>query len=236
MRMPPSTACSGPRSLAESRDQARFSGRVATSFHAASAPRARPRRRSNPSPVSAVGTAGMPSTRCGACADSWTSCSAGRGNAGDGVTRSCSWRATISNGGASSRSTRRAACDFVPRWSCPDAAGSSMSSRPTATARSVRQTAIFDPKGLSGRLYWYAAAPLHHLVFNGTLRGIAEQCLDAANGGGRSSTVAARSPRVGGRRKGRTYERHLAHRQRRRHVRVPFHSRTQPGGQEDPTS
>ena len=100
----------------------------------------------------------------------------------------------------------------------------------------VRQTAIFDPKGLLGRVYWYASAPFHHFVFNGTLRGIAKRCRGAANGGGRSSTVAARSPRVGSRRKGRTYGRHLLHRQRRRHVRVPFHDRAQPRGQEDPAS
>ncbi len=40
----------------------------------------------------------------------------------------------------------------------------------------VRQTAIFDAKGLLGRLYWYAIAPFHHFVFNGTLRGIDTRC------------------------------------------------------------
>lgn len=33
--------------------------------------------------------------------------------------------------------------------------------------------ARFRPRGLAGLLYWYAVAPLHHLVFNGLLRGIA---------------------------------------------------------------
>ena len=37
----------------------------------------------------------------------------------------------------------------------------------------VRQTAIFDPVGVAGRLYWYALWPLHQLVFRGMLRGIA---------------------------------------------------------------
>ncbi len=171
-----------------------LSGRAATSTQERHRTTARPRLRSNPSPVSAVGTAGMPSTRSGTCAASWTCSSAGLGEARDGVTSSCSSRATISNGGASSRSTRRAACDFVPRWSCPDAAGSS-----TSSARRRRHARTPDgdlrPQGtLRQSLYWYSAAPLHHFVFNGTLRGIAEQCLDAANGGGRSSTVAARSP------------------------------------------
>ncbi|MHC4990046.1 MAG: SDR family oxidoreductase [Planctomycetota bacterium] len=34
------------------------------------------------------------------------------------------------------------------------------------------QTARFKPKGLLGLLYWYAVLPLHHVVFNGMLRGI----------------------------------------------------------------
>jgi uncharacterized protein YbjT (DUF2867 family) len=36
----------------------------------------------------------------------------------------------------------------------------------------IRQTAIFDPIGLWGLLYWYALYPLHTIVFQGTLRGI----------------------------------------------------------------
>lgn len=40
----------------------------------------------------------------------------------------------------------------------------------------VRQTAIFDPRGLGGRAYWWALYPIHALVFEGTLRGL---CRDA---------------------------------------------------------
>jgi hypothetical protein len=36
----------------------------------------------------------------------------------------------------------------------------------------IRQTAIFDPAGMFGLLYWYALYPLHQLIFNGMLRGI----------------------------------------------------------------
>ena len=36
----------------------------------------------------------------------------------------------------------------------------------------VRQTAIFDPVGLFGILYWYALYPLHQFVFGGMLRNI----------------------------------------------------------------
>jgi len=36
----------------------------------------------------------------------------------------------------------------------------------------IRQTAIFDPAGLSGLAYWYALYPIHTLVFRGMLREI----------------------------------------------------------------
>ncbi len=40
----------------------------------------------------------------------------------------------------------------------------------------VRQTALFEPKGILGRLYWYAILPFHHFVFNGTLAGVEREC------------------------------------------------------------
>jgi hypothetical protein len=40
---------------------------------------------------------------------------------------------------------------------------------------SIRQTAIFDPAGLTGLVYWYALYPLHHFVFAGMLRRIARK-------------------------------------------------------------
>ena len=44
----------------------------------------------------------------------------------------------------------------------------------------VRQTAIFDPVGLSGILYWYALYPLHQFVFHGMLRNLCKAIEDAA--------------------------------------------------------
>lgn len=44
---------------------------------------------------------------------------------------------------------------------------------PTKTGATIRQTAIFDPLGLFGLLYWYLSFPLHQWVFGGMLRGIA---------------------------------------------------------------
>lgn len=37
----------------------------------------------------------------------------------------------------------------------------------------IRQTAVFDPTGLFGRLYWFALYPLHVVIFRGMLRAIA---------------------------------------------------------------
>jgi uncharacterized protein YbjT (DUF2867 family) len=48
----------------------------------------------------------------------------------------------------------------------------------------IHQTAIFDPAGLPGLVYWYALLPLHALVFRGMLDGIARQ----------STTAVARRP------------------------------------------
>ena len=41
----------------------------------------------------------------------------------------------------------------------------------------VRQTAIFDPVGLWGILYWYSLFPLHEFVFGGMLRNICKDAL-----------------------------------------------------------
>ncbi len=48
----------------------------------------------------------------------------------------------------------------------------------------LQQTAIFDPVGSLGLLYWWSVAPFHHLVFGGMLRGIAaaSRTLQAAGG------------------------------------------------------
>ena len=45
----------------------------------------------------------------------------------------------------------------------------------------IRQTAVFDPIGLPGILYWYAVYPLHAIVFNGMLAGIVREAVKARN-------------------------------------------------------
>ncbi len=42
----------------------------------------------------------------------------------------------------------------------------------------IRQTAVFDPIGLSGIAYWYLIYPLHYAVFTGMLRSIAHLAVD----------------------------------------------------------
>jgi uncharacterized protein YbjT (DUF2867 family) len=44
---------------------------------------------------------------------------------------------------------------------------------PEGNGGRIRQTAMFDPVGLFGLLYWYALYPLHELVFAGMLRNVA---------------------------------------------------------------
>ena len=44
---------------------------------------------------------------------------------------------------------------------------------PASDGAVIRQTAIFDPAGLSGLLYWYALYPIHYCIFKGMLHQIA---------------------------------------------------------------
>jgi uncharacterized protein YbjT (DUF2867 family) len=46
----------------------------------------------------------------------------------------------------------------------------------------LRQVALFQPRGLFGLMYWYAVAPLHHIVFRGMLQGIQREALQIASG------------------------------------------------------
>src|SRR3954453_7035174 len=48
---------------------------------------------------------------------------------------------------------------------------------PVADGAVVHQTAVFEPVGLSGLLYWYVLLPVHALIFGGLLRAIARRAL-----------------------------------------------------------
>lgn len=61
----------------------------------------------------------------------------------------------------------------------------------------IRQTAIFDPVGLFGIVYWYALYPLHQFIFSGMLRNIARTALRNTASGMSSddgSTITRRGP------------------------------------------
>lgn len=48
----------------------------------------------------------------------------------------------------------------------------------------LKQVALFQPRGLFGLLYWYGVAPLHSVVFRGMLLGIQREALRIAAGSG----------------------------------------------------
>ena len=48
---------------------------------------------------------------------------------------------------------------------------------PRPGGSTIRQTAMFDPLGAWGLLYWYALYPFHRFIFDGMLRGIARAAM-----------------------------------------------------------
>ena len=53
---------------------------------------------------------------------------------------------------------------------------------PDATGTTIHQTAVFDPMGLWGLLYWYSLVPVHGFIFGGMLREIATRASAASRG------------------------------------------------------
>jgi uncharacterized protein YbjT (DUF2867 family) len=54
--------------------------------------------------------------------------------------------------------------------------------RPTDGGSIITQTAVFDPIGVAGLLYWYSLYPVHSLVFGGMLRRIAQSAARTTSG------------------------------------------------------
>jgi len=46
---------------------------------------------------------------------------------------------------------------------------------PTKDGEQLSQTATFRPRGVLGRLYWYAVLPFHGFIFNGMIRKLAKR-------------------------------------------------------------
>lgn len=51
----------------------------------------------------------------------------------------------------------------------------------TENGSRIRQTAVFDPIGLTGLAYWYSIYPLHEIVFGGMLNGIAKAARNSSD-------------------------------------------------------
>ena len=48
---------------------------------------------------------------------------------------------------------------------------------PHADGATITQTAIFDPLGFAGQLYWYGIYPIHKLIFHGMLNRICDAAM-----------------------------------------------------------
>ena len=46
---------------------------------------------------------------------------------------------------------------------------------PDANGAIVHQTAVFEPAGLAGLVYWYMLLPVHNVIFGRMLRAIARR-------------------------------------------------------------
>ena len=51
---------------------------------------------------------------------------------------------------------------------------------PRRNGAEIRQTALNDPVGITGRAYWHLLYPAHEAIFRGTLRRIAQYAEGAA--------------------------------------------------------
>lgn len=59
----------------------------------------------------------------------------------------------------------------------------------------IRQIAQFEPRGLTGILYWYLLIPIHELMFRGMLRAIAAAALRPDSTSGTALAEAAQAKR-----------------------------------------
>ena len=64
--------------------------------------------------------------------------------------------------------------NLVAEMKVPGRAWLQFEVEPTDHGSMIRQTAIFDPAGLFGLLYWYALYPIHYCIFKGMLHQIAD--------------------------------------------------------------
>jgi hypothetical protein len=63
--------------------------------------------------------------------------------------------------------------NLVAEMKVPGRAWLQFEVEPNIRGSVIRQTAIFDPAGLGGLVYWYALYPIHRWIFRGMLQSIA---------------------------------------------------------------
>jgi uncharacterized protein YbjT (DUF2867 family) len=63
--------------------------------------------------------------------------------------------------------------NLVAEMKVPGRAWLQFEVEPTSRGSRIRQTAIFDPAGLAGLVYWYTLYPIHYCIFQGMLHRIA---------------------------------------------------------------
>jgi hypothetical protein len=64
---------------------------------------------------------------------------------------------------------------FAAEMKVPGRAWLQFEVSPDGDGSKIRQTALFDPAGWAGQLYWYVLYPIHVLVFSGMLKAIAHK-------------------------------------------------------------
>ena len=55
---------------------------------------------------------------------------------------------------------------------------------PVGSGSRITQTAVFDPRGLGGLMYWYGLYPIHWVIFRGMLRRMVRHIPSDASGRG----------------------------------------------------
>jgi hypothetical protein len=57
------------------------------------------------------------------------------------------------------------------------------------------QTALFEPRGLPGALYWYALYPIHRVIFSAMARALAQRAEDDLRLRANASEAPPRAPK-----------------------------------------
>jgi hypothetical protein len=121
---------------------------------------------------SAANAAGTRGRSPGGPAVSSTASSAARACGVAGATRTGCGSTMPWTSGGSRRSTAAGCCGSARRCVRQASRGSSSRCRPTAPGVTLRQAAIFYPRGLSGHLYWWSLKPFHRFVFGPMQAGV----------------------------------------------------------------